>query len=46
MTKYRIIMEISIADTDAPPDDWMPFLIWERMEDDETIDTFKCEEIQ
>jgi hypothetical protein len=39
-------MEITIADTDAPPSDWMPYSINQLMEDGETIDYFICEEIK
>jgi hypothetical protein len=46
MTRYTITMEITVADTDAPPSDWMPVSIESLMEDGETIDYFVCEEIK
>lgn len=46
MTKYKIVMEITVSDTDAPPDDWMPYSIEALMEDGETVDYFECEEIK
>jgi hypothetical protein len=46
MTKYKVIMEITIADTDAPPSDWMPYAIKQLCEDDEIIENFTCEEIE
>lgn len=46
MTRYRITMEISIADTDAPPGDWLPLSIEALMEDGETVDYFVSEEIK
>ena len=46
MTKYTITMEITVADTDAPPSDWMPVSIEALMEDGETVDYFVCEEIK
>jgi hypothetical protein len=46
MTKYKIKMEITVADTDAPPSDWMPFSIDQLLDIGETIDSFECEEIK
>jgi hypothetical protein len=46
MTKYKIIMEITVADTDAPPNDWMPYCIDQLLERGETLDYLVCEEIK
>ena len=46
MTRYKITMEITFADTDAPPSDWMPVSIEALMEDGESVDYFVCEEIR
>lgn len=45
MTKYKVVMEIAIADTDAPPTDWLPNVIKRVCEDDETVEIIECEEI-
>jgi hypothetical protein len=39
-------MEITVADTDAPPSDWMPVHIDSLLEVGETVDYFICEEIK
>lgn len=46
MTRYKVTMEITVADTDAPPSDWMPYSIDQLLEYGETVDYFTCEEIK
>jgi hypothetical protein len=46
MLKYKVVMEITIADTDAPPSDWLPNVIDGVLEDDETVELIECEEVQ
>jgi hypothetical protein len=45
MTKYKVVMEISIADTDSPPSDWLPNVIESVLEDNETVEFIECKEI-
>jgi hypothetical protein len=45
MLKYRVVMEITIADTDAPPIDWLPDVIEQVCEDNETVELIECKEI-
>ena len=44
MIKYRVVMEITVADTDAPPSDWLPYAIKQLCEDDETVEMIECTE--
>jgi hypothetical protein len=46
MTKYRVVLEIKIADTDAPPSDWLTFAIEQFCEDGETILMTECKEME
>ena len=45
MIRYKIVMEITIADTDAPPSDWLPSVITQVCEDNETVALIECKEI-
>ena len=45
MLKYKVVMEITIADTDAPPSDWLPNVIDGVLEENETVDLIECKEI-
>jgi hypothetical protein len=45
MLKYKVVMEITIADTDAPPSDWLPNVIDGVLEEDETVELVECKEI-
>jgi hypothetical protein len=45
MLRYRVVVEISIADTDAPPSDWLPNVIDAVLEEDETVELIECKEI-
>jgi hypothetical protein len=45
MLKYKVVMEITIADTDAPPSDWLPAVIQQVCEDNETVEIIECEEV-
>jgi len=45
MLKYKVVMEITIADTDAPPSDWLPDVIQKVCEDNETVEIIECEEV-
>jgi hypothetical protein len=45
MIKYLVVMEITIADTDAPPSDWLPNVINRVCEDDEKVEILECKEI-
>ena len=45
MIKYKVVMEVTIADTDAPPSDWLPNVIQQVCEDDETVVLIECKEI-
>jgi hypothetical protein len=45
MLKYKVVMEITIADTDAPPSDWLPNVIQQVCEDDETVELIECKEL-
>ena len=45
MTKYKVILEITIADTDSPPTDWLVPVIESALEDGETVELNGCEEI-
>jgi hypothetical protein len=44
MLKYKVVIELTIADTDAPPSDWLPNVIKQVLEDDETVEIVECEE--
>jgi hypothetical protein len=44
MIKYRVVMAITIAVTDAPPSDWLPRVIEGVMEDGETVEMIECTE--
>jgi hypothetical protein len=46
MLKYKVVLEITIADTDAPPSDWLPDVIKQVCEDDETVEMIECQEIE
>jgi hypothetical protein len=46
MIKYKVVMEITIADTDAPPSDWLPNAIEQLCEDGETILMTECHEME
>jgi hypothetical protein len=46
MIKYKVVMEITIADTDAPPSDWLPNAIQHFCEDGETILMIECQEME
>ena len=45
MTKYKVVLEITIADTDSPPTDWLVPVIENVLEDGETVELNECEEI-
>lgn len=45
MLRYRVVMEITIADTDAPPIDWLPDVIKQVCEDNETVEIIECKEL-
>ena len=45
MLKYKVVMEITIADTDAPPSDWLPDVIKQVCEDNETVALIECKEM-
>jgi hypothetical protein len=45
MTKYKVVMEITIVDTDAPPTDWLPHVILRVCDDDEKVEIIECKEI-
>jgi hypothetical protein len=44
MIKYRVVMDITIAFTDAPPSDWLPPVIQGLLEDGETVEMIECTE--
>jgi hypothetical protein len=46
MIKYKVVLEITIADTDASPEDWLPPAIQSLLEDDETIVITDCQELE
>jgi hypothetical protein len=46
MITYRVVVEITIADTDAPPTDWLPRVIEGVCEDGETVKIIECEEME
>jgi hypothetical protein len=46
MTKYKITIELTVADTDAPPEQWLPYSIDQLLEAGESIDNFICEELE
>ena len=46
MLKYKVVVEITIADTDAPPSDWLPDVIKEVCEDEETVNLIECKEVE
>lgn len=46
MTRYKITIELSIADTDAPPSDWLPYSIDQLLEAGESVDFFDCVEVK
>jgi len=46
MIKYKVVMEITIADTDAPPNDWLPCHVQDVMEDDEMLLITECYEME
>jgi hypothetical protein len=46
MIKYKVVLEISIADTDASPEEWLPRAIESLLEDDETILITECQEME
>lgn len=45
MITYKVNFDITIADTDAPPSDWLPYAIDQLLETDESVENFTCEEI-
>jgi hypothetical protein len=45
MLKYKVVIEMTIADTDAPPTDWLPNVIKQVLEDDETVEIIECKEL-
>ena len=45
MIKYKVVLEITIADTDAPPTDWLVPVIESALEDGETVELNGSEEI-
>ena len=45
MNKYQVIMDITIADTDSPPTDWLLPVITAVCEDGETVEIIECKEI-
>jgi hypothetical protein len=45
MLKYKVVIELTIADTDAPPSDWLPNVIKQVCEDNETVALIECKEI-
>jgi len=45
MLKYKVVMEITIADTDAPPSDWLPSVVEQICEDNESVALIECKEI-
>jgi hypothetical protein len=45
MIKYKVVMEITIADTDAPPSHWLPDVLKKICEEDETVVLIECKEI-
>jgi hypothetical protein len=45
MLKYKVVIELTIADTDAPPSDWLPNVIQQVCEDNETVKLIECKEI-
>jgi hypothetical protein len=46
MTKYKVVLEITIADTDAPPSDWLPNVIKGVCEDGEIVNLIECKEME
>lgn len=46
MTTYKVFFEITIADTDAPPSDWLPYSIDQLLEAGESVEKFTCEEVK
>ena len=44
MIKYREVMDITIADTDAPPSDWLPYAVQQLCEDGEIVEMIECTE--
>ena len=45
LVTYRVTFELSIADTDAPPSDWIPNAIEQLLEDGESFNFFECSEV-
>ena len=46
MRKYRTVLEITIAFRDSPPDDWLPNVIENVLEKNETVEMLECKEIK
>jgi hypothetical protein len=46
MTKYLVQFEINIADTDAPPSDWLPYSLDQLLERGESVENFNCSEVK
>lgn len=45
MITYKVYFELTVADTDAPPSDWIPYTIDQLLERGESFDNFECKEI-
>lgn len=45
MTSYLVQFQINIADTDAPPADWLPYSIDQLLETGESVENFTCAEV-
>ncbi len=44
MTTYKVSFDITIADTDAPPSDWLPLVIAQVLENGESVENFTSTE--
>ena len=46
MITYKVNFEITLADTDAPPSDWLPLLIEQVLERGESVENFNSSEVK
>ena len=46
MITYKVSFDITLADTDAPPSDWLPLAIEQLLERGESVEQFECSEVK
>jgi hypothetical protein len=46
MITYKVNFEITLADTDAPPSDWLLLLIEQVLERGESVENFNSSEVK